>query len=85
MHGGRGAVGGDREHVRPALGLQFLFKAGNLYIDDAYLGLMRVGPGGGEAEVLATGADGVPFNFVNGLDVNRATGDVTRGGLTRRS
>ena len=59
------------------LGLQFHFKTGDLYIADAYLGLMRVGPGSGEAEVLATGSDdGVPFNFVNGLDVDQATGDV---------
>ncbi|XP_062187062.1 protein STRICTOSIDINE SYNTHASE-LIKE 10-like [Phragmites australis] len=58
------------------LGLQFHTKTGDLYIADAYLGLMRVGPDGGEAEVLATGADGVPFNFVNGLDVDQATGDV---------
>jgi sugar lactone lactonase YvrE len=59
------------------LGLQFHAKTGDLYIADAYLGLTRVGPGGGEAEVLATGADdGVPFNFVNGLDVDEATGDV---------
>ncbi|KAF8775174.1 hypothetical protein HU200_004572 [Digitaria exilis] len=58
------------------LGLQFHAKTGDLYIADAYLGLMRVGPTGGEAEVLATGADGVEFNFVNGLDVDQATGDV---------
>ena len=58
------------------LGLQFHFKTGDVYIADAYLGLMKVGPGGGEAEVLATGAGGVPFNFVNGLDVHQATGDV---------
>ncbi|XP_062208678.1 protein STRICTOSIDINE SYNTHASE-LIKE 10-like [Phragmites australis] len=58
------------------LGLQFHAKTGDLYIADAYLGLMRVAPDGGEAEVLATGADGVPFNFVNGLDVDQATGDV---------
>ncbi|OEL14886.1 Protein STRICTOSIDINE SYNTHASE-LIKE 10 [Dichanthelium oligosanthes] len=58
------------------LGLQFYAKTGDLYIADAYLGLMRVGPSGGEAEVLATGADGVPFNFVNGLDIDQATGDV---------
>ncbi|CAO2196773.1 unnamed protein product [Urochloa humidicola] len=58
------------------LGLQFHAKTGDLYIADAYLGLMRVGPAGGEAEVLATGADGAPFNFVNGLDVDQATGDV---------
>ncbi|TVU08197.1 hypothetical protein EJB05_41589, partial [Eragrostis curvula] len=38
---------------------------------------MRVGLRGGEAEVLATKADdGKPFHFVNGLDVDQATGDV---------
>ncbi|KAG2593304.1 protein STRICTOSIDINE SYNTHASE-LIKE 10-like [Panicum virgatum] len=58
------------------LGLQFHVGTGDLYIADAYLGLMRVGPSGGEAEVLASGADGVPFNFVNGLDIDQATGDV---------
>ena len=58
------------------LGLQFHPKTGDLYIADAYLGLMKVGPGGGEGEVLATEAGGVPFNFVNGVDVDHATGDV---------
>jgi sugar lactone lactonase YvrE len=60
------------------LGLQFYAMTGDLYIADAYLGLMKVGPDGGEAEVLATHADGdgVPFHFVNGLDVDQATGDV---------
>ncbi|XP_062208887.1 protein STRICTOSIDINE SYNTHASE-LIKE 10-like [Phragmites australis] len=58
------------------LGLQFYAKTGDLYIADAYLGLMKVGPDGGEAEVLATQADGVAFHFVNGLDVDQATGDV---------
>uniref|UniRef100_A0A0E0LRT8 Strictosidine synthase conserved region domain-containing protein n=1 Tax=Oryza punctata TaxID=4537 RepID=A0A0E0LRT8_ORYPU len=58
------------------LGLAFHNETGDLYIADAYKGLMRVGPGGGEAEVLAAGADGVPFNFVNGIDVDQATGDV---------
>ncbi|CAL4931082.1 unnamed protein product [Urochloa decumbens] len=60
------------------LGLQFFAKTGDLYIADAYHGLMRVGPDGGEAEVLASKADddGAPFHFVNGLDVDQATGDV---------
>ncbi|KAF0915579.1 hypothetical protein E2562_036762 [Oryza meyeriana var. granulata] len=58
------------------LGLAFYRKTGDLYIADAYKGLMRVGPRGGEAEVLATEADGIPFNFVNGIDVDQATGDV---------
>ncbi|KAF8718107.1 hypothetical protein HU200_025591 [Digitaria exilis] len=38
---------------------------------DAYLGLMKVGPGGGKTTVLATEADGVSFNFVNGIDVDQ--------------
>ncbi|CAN6325255.1 unnamed protein product [Urochloa humidicola] len=60
------------------LGLQFYAKTGDLYIADAYHGLLRVGPGGGEAEVLATKADddGAAFHFVNGVDVDQATGDV---------
>ncbi|KAF0921071.1 hypothetical protein E2562_038445 [Oryza meyeriana var. granulata] len=48
----------------------------NLYIAYAYKGLMWVGPRGGEAEVLAIEVDGVPFNFVNRIDVDQATGDV---------
>ncbi|KAK1668687.1 hypothetical protein QYE76_056846 [Lolium multiflorum] len=58
------------------LGLAFHYRSGYLYIAVAYKGLMRVGPDGGEAEVLATGADGVAFTFVNGIDVDQATGDV---------
>uniref|UniRef100_R7WAX5 Putative Strictosidine synthase n=1 Tax=Aegilops tauschii TaxID=37682 RepID=R7WAX5_AEGTA len=58
------------------LGVRFNRKTGELYIADAYLGLMKVGPEGGEAQVLATEADGVPFHFLNGLDVDQATGDV---------
>uniref|UniRef100_A0ACD5VK15 Uncharacterized protein n=1 Tax=Avena sativa TaxID=4498 RepID=A0ACD5VK15_AVESA len=58
------------------LGVRFHGKTGELYIADAYLGLMKVGPDGGEAQVLAKEADGVPFHFLNGLDVDQATGDV---------
>ncbi|XP_044337131.1 protein STRICTOSIDINE SYNTHASE-LIKE 10 [Triticum aestivum] len=58
------------------LGVRFNRKTGELYIADAYLGLMKVGPEGGEAQVLATEANGIPFHFLNGLDVDQATGDV---------
>ncbi|CAO2140956.1 unnamed protein product [Urochloa humidicola] len=60
------------------LGLQFHTRTGDLYIADAYLGLMKVGPDGGEATVLAANAGdgGAPFTFVNGIDVDQATGDV---------
>ena len=58
------------------LGLRFHYGSGNLYIADAYKGLMRVGPAGGEATVLATEADGVPLRFTNGVDVDQVTGEV---------
>uniref|UniRef100_A0A8I6XN91 Strictosidine synthase conserved region domain-containing protein n=1 Tax=Hordeum vulgare subsp. vulgare TaxID=112509 RepID=A0A8I6XN91_HORVV len=58
------------------LGLAFHRKSGDLYIADAYKVLMRVGPDGGEVEVLATSAGGVPFNFVNDIDIDQATCDV---------
>uniref|UniRef100_A0A0D9WFP5 Strictosidine synthase conserved region domain-containing protein n=1 Tax=Leersia perrieri TaxID=77586 RepID=A0A0D9WFP5_9ORYZ len=67
----------ERESLcgRP-LGIRFFRKTGELYIADAYMGLMKVGPEGGEAQVIATEADGVHFRFLNGLDVDQATGDV---------
>ncbi|KAL5728456.1 cohesin loading factor Ssl3 [Ranunculus cassubicifolius] len=59
------------EHVcgRP-LGLRFDAKTGDLYIADAYFGLMKVGPNGGLATSLATEAEGVPFRFTNDLDID---------------
>ncbi|TVU09363.1 hypothetical protein EJB05_42834, partial [Eragrostis curvula] len=58
------------------LGLQFHRASGDLYVADAYLGLLRVPARGGLAEVVAAEAGGVPFNFLNGLDVDQRTGDV---------
>ncbi|CAA6662832.1 unnamed protein product [Spirodela intermedia] len=59
------------EHVcgRP-LGLRFHKKTGELYIADAYLGLLKVGTEGGLATPLATEAEGMPFKFTNDLDVD---------------
>ncbi|KAF8403397.1 hypothetical protein HHK36_011499 [Tetracentron sinense] len=59
------------EHIcgRP-LGLRFHKKTGELYIADAYLGLMKVGPEGGLATSLATEAEGVPLRFTNDLDID---------------
>ncbi|KAA8550131.1 hypothetical protein F0562_001815 [Nyssa sinensis] len=59
------------EHIccRP-LGLQFDKKTGDLYIADAYFGLMKVGPEGGMATSLATEARGVPLRFTSDLDVD---------------
>ncbi|XP_024017506.1 protein STRICTOSIDINE SYNTHASE-LIKE 3 [Morus notabilis] len=59
------------EHIcgRP-LGLRFDKKTGDLYIADAYLGLLKVGPEGGLATSLATEAEGVPLRFTNDLDMD---------------
>ncbi|KAF8733150.1 hypothetical protein HU200_015524 [Digitaria exilis] len=61
---------------RRSLGLHFHYGSGNLYIADAYKGLMHVGPGGGKATVLINKVDGVPLRFTNGVDVDQVTGEV---------
>ncbi|XP_058191464.1 protein STRICTOSIDINE SYNTHASE-LIKE 3-like [Rhododendron vialii] len=59
------------EHIcgRP-LGLRFDKGTGDLYIADAYFGLMKVGPQGGLATLLTNEAEGVPLRFTNDLDID---------------
>eukprot|EP00252_Welwitschia_mirabilis_P000810 TRINITY_DN10793_c0_g1_i1.p1 TRINITY_DN10793_c0_g1~~TRINITY_DN10793_c0_g1_i1.p1 ORF type:complete len:411 (+),score=65.10 TRINITY_DN10793_c0_g1_i1:174-1406(+) len=59
------------EHVcgRP-LGLRFEKKSGDLYIADAYYGILVVGPQGGLATPLVLQAEGMPVKFANDLDVD---------------
>uniref|UniRef100_K7M2Y1 Strictosidine synthase conserved region domain-containing protein n=1 Tax=Glycine max TaxID=3847 RepID=K7M2Y1_SOYBN len=61
----------ETEHIcgRP-LGLRFDKNTGDLYIADAYYGLMKVGPQGGLATSLATEAEGVPLRFTNDVDID---------------
>ncbi|KAF5443484.1 hypothetical protein F2P56_036038 [Juglans regia] len=58
------------------LGLKFSTATCDLYIADAYFGLLMVGPQGGAAEPLATSAEGVPFAFTNALDIDSKAGVV---------
>ncbi|XP_077236648.1 protein STRICTOSIDINE SYNTHASE-LIKE 10-like [Tasmannia lanceolata] len=58
------------------LGVQFNMATGDLYIADAYYGLVAVGPEGGLATQLATEAEGEPFCLTNGVDINQENGDV---------
>ncbi|XVF43362.1 hypothetical protein PTKIN_Ptkin02bG0034400 [Pterospermum kingtungense] len=58
------------------LGLKFNHATCNLYIADAYFGLLVVGPDGGVAQQLATSAEGVPFRLTNALDIDTNTGVV---------
>ncbi|KAG8644380.1 hypothetical protein MANES_11G123400v8 [Manihot esculenta] len=59
----------EKQCGRP-LGLRFDKKTGNLYIADAYYGLLVVGPEGGVAVPLATHAAGDPILFSNDLDIH---------------
>ncbi|GKU93710.1 hypothetical protein SLEP1_g7281 [Rubroshorea leprosula] len=61
----------SNEHIcgRP-LGLRFDKKTGDLYIADAYFGLLKVGRDGGLATPLASEAEGVPLRFTNDLDID---------------
>lgn len=52
------------------LGLQFDYATCELYVCDAFYGLMKVRRTGGRAIPLASSAEGVPFKFTNGLDVD---------------
>ncbi|XP_057958075.1 protein STRICTOSIDINE SYNTHASE-LIKE 13 [Malania oleifera] len=52
------------------LGLRFNKENGDLYIADAYYGLLVVGPEGGIATPLATHVEGKPILFANDLDIH---------------
>ncbi|KAH9296350.1 hypothetical protein KI387_039938 [Taxus chinensis] len=57
------------EHIcgRP-LGLRFHRQTGELYIADAYFGLLVVGSEGGLAKTIVNEAEGLPLRFTNDLD-----------------
>ncbi|KGN50870.1 protein STRICTOSIDINE SYNTHASE-LIKE 10 [Cucumis sativus] len=58
------------------LGIKFHPTTCDLYIADAYFGLLAVGPKGGLARQLATSAQGVPLRFTNALDIDPQNGIV---------
>ncbi|KAF3457734.1 hypothetical protein FNV43_RR02392 [Rhamnella rubrinervis] len=60
----------EKKCGRP-LGLRFDKESGDLYIADAYYGLLVVGPEGGFATPLATHVEGKPILFANDLDIHR--------------
>ncbi|KAJ8618505.1 hypothetical protein MRB53_014691 [Persea americana] len=63
--------GKHEQHCGRPLGLRFNRETGDLYIADAYYGLLVVGPKGGVAAPLATHAGGKPILFANDLDIHR--------------
>ncbi|CAL1352241.1 unnamed protein product [Linum trigynum] len=55
------------------LGLSFRESNGDLYVADAYMGLLRVGPRGGLADRMVTRVDNTPLVFTNGLDTDQSS------------
>ena len=49
-----------------------------LYIADAYYGLLVANSNGRLAKQIATGAEGQPFVFCNGLDIDPITRNIIR-------
>ena len=72
-----GSINPAMEQVcgRP-LGLKFNEATCDLYIGDAYFGLLVVGYNGGVAKQVVTSAEGVPFRFTNALDIDQNTGVI---------
>ncbi|XP_050238807.1 protein STRICTOSIDINE SYNTHASE-LIKE 11-like [Mercurialis annua] len=58
------------------LGIGFLRSTGQLFIADAYFGLLVAGTNGRLARSIATGAEGVSFRFTDGLDVDQLSSTV---------
>ncbi|KAK1278076.1 hypothetical protein QJS04_geneDACA017142 [Acorus gramineus] len=58
------------------LGLQFYGATGELFVADSTFGLLRIDREGGLATIIANEAEGVPFHFTNGLDVDQENGMV---------
>ncbi|KAL4323230.1 hypothetical protein GQ457_11G027810 [Hibiscus cannabinus] len=59
-------------------GLGLHYATNQLYVCDAYLGLMVLGSGTGGrlATPVSVGVEGVPYRFCNGLDVHQLSGNV---------
>ncbi|KAH0762673.1 hypothetical protein KY290_018746 [Solanum tuberosum] len=57
-------------------GVGFYNKTGDLYITDAYYGLLVVTPSGGLATPLVTSFEGRPFAFLDSLDIDQEEGII---------
>ncbi|KAL4313143.1 hypothetical protein GQ457_01G013040 [Hibiscus cannabinus] len=71
-----GCLGQEEEICGRPLGICFSEATADLYIADAYMGLLRLGPQGGFATPIATHADAIPFKFTNSLDINQSDGSI---------
>ncbi|KAK8312649.1 hypothetical protein V6Z11_D01G056700 [Gossypium hirsutum] len=58
------------------LSLKFNPVTCDLYIGDAYFGLLMIGPNGGIAQTLVSSVERIPFKFINGLDIDSSAGVI---------
>ena len=65
----------EHECGRP-LGLAFEKSTGDLYIADAYMGLLKVGRDGGLANQVSTRQLDKPLRFTNAVEIDPRTGVV---------
>lgn len=56
--------------------MDFNTSTNQLYVADAYFGLSVAGPNGRLTTQLASGVNGVPFIFLDGLGLDPTTGNV---------
>ena len=56
--------------------MRFNHQTGELYVADAYFGLVKVGPNGGAPTQLVGAVQGRPLRFADGVDVDPDTGMV---------
>ncbi|XP_020576914.1 protein STRICTOSIDINE SYNTHASE-LIKE 10-like [Phalaenopsis equestris] len=77
LHDCRGSRDPKREDLcgRP-LGLCFYKKTGELYVADAYSGLLKFGSRDKAATIVSKEAGGVPFYLTNALDIDQGSGVV---------
>ncbi|XP_074267246.1 protein STRICTOSIDINE SYNTHASE-LIKE 10-like [Silene latifolia] len=66
----------NEQYCGRPLGLKFDMRTCELYIADSSMGLMKVGSRGGVATPVSTGVAGVPFRFLNALDIDSDSGVI---------
>ncbi|TYG82147.1 hypothetical protein ES288_D01G064200v1 [Gossypium darwinii] len=72
--------GSTNPNLEPICGRPLVLKFNpvtyDLYIGDAYFGILMIGPNRGTAQTLVSSIEGIPFKFINGLDIDSSTGVI---------
>ncbi|PPD85260.1 hypothetical protein GOBAR_DD17810 [Gossypium barbadense] len=72
--------GSTNPNLEPICGRPLVLKFNpvtyDLYIGDAYFGILMIEPNRGIAQTLVSSIEGIPFKFINGLDIDSSTGVI---------